>query len=401
MADDTNQDRPTKQVVHEIPDQFSNSEEGQEHSELDMYIDQRSSLSPAPAWDHLIFQMESDSYQESIRGGASQSLPIFVRILSSFAITGIFDPEYAHPASSPPFTDTLLPRLPSRIVTWGLPDCVTMMDASTSSTSLSSVGIGNNESQCTDELSSLVNAAPGIDTIQATQNLTEANKPWIYPSEPWSSIEYDDYALVSEEILSRLRNKISQRRPAQGLYSQERDSQLADGCFALFSPGSLMKFTDEYWSTWYIHWPVLHRATFQISPTSTALVASLVLLAASYSSEAAIRELAQYWADAVESIVFTDEYFGSSTMYSALNGACFERRLRALQAAHAMCIYQSFEGNHAARTRIRRSRFNEVVAVSRHPHGQMASSNMLVDGAGAWFPEWSAHGSSTHYRGHI
>jgi hypothetical protein len=66
----------------------------------------------------------------------------------------------------------------------------------------------------------------------------------------------------------------------------------------------------------------------------------------------------------VETVVFADEYFGSATMFSALNAACLERRLRALQAGHAMCIYQTFEGSPVARRRARRSRFNEVVAVS-------------------------------------
>ncbi|KAK5059884.1 hypothetical protein LTR84_009767 [Exophiala bonariae] len=312
--------------------------------------------------------MESDSYEESIRGGATQSLPIFIRILSSFAITGIFDPEFAIPVSSKPPTRGNSGHDGGQLLTWGLPDCITMMDAegaTTSCTSLADLGLGDRSSQCAYEACNLIDENPEVDTLQNTQNSMEATEPWTASSEPSLSTEYDECSRVSNEILSRLRSEISQRRTGQGSYPQQGTSQLTDECFALFGPSSLKKFTQEYWSTWYIHWPVLHRATFQISIASTGLVASLVLLAASYSPDAATRELARYWADAVEAMVFEDEFFGSNTVYSALNGACLEKRLRALQAAHAMCIYQTFEGNHAARRRIRRGRFNEVVAMAR------------------------------------
>jgi hypothetical protein len=338
-----------------------------ERHELETYIDEHGDLSPAPSWDHLICQLESDSYQESISGGASQSLAIFARILSSFAITGIFDPTFTLPASASPCAISFSHAQGSRMPTWGLPDSVTMMNAGGSTASFvwsSSPDSDTEKSPCAYDSYNLNHDSARIETLQPTQYLTGASKPWTRSPESLLSTEYDNCLVVSNEIVSRLRNEISQKRLGQAMYPQEWSSELESECFALFGPSSLIKFTEEYWSTWYIHWPVMHRATFRISLGSAALVASMVLLAASYSSDPIMRELARYWADAVETVVFADEYFGSATMFSALNAACLERRLRALQAGHAMCIYQTFEGSPVARRRARRSRFNEVVAVS-------------------------------------
>lgn len=228
----------------------------------------------------------------------------------------------------------------------------------------SSPGSDHEESPFAYESSKRNHESDLIERAQPTQYSTRASKPWSPSPKPLLSTEYDDTLLVSSEIVSRLKNIISQKHLCQTMYSQEWNAQLDDECAALFGPSSLMRSTEEYWSTWYIHWPVMHRATFQVSRAPAALVASMVLLAASYSSDAVTRELARHWADAVETMVFADEYFGSATIFSALNAACFERRLRALQAGHAMCIYQTFEGGPVARRRARRSRFNEVVDVS-------------------------------------
>lgn len=246
--------------------------------------------------------------------------------------------------------------------TWGLPGSVTMMDAGGVTVSYlwpSSPGSDHEESPFAYKPSTRNHESGLIERPRPTQYSTR-----VCPSpEPLLSPEYDDTLLVSNEIVSRLKNIIIQKHQSQAMSPQEWNSQLDSECASLFGPSSLMKSTEAYWSTWYIHWPVMHRATFQISRAPAALVASMVLLAASYASDAVTRELARRWADAVETMVFADEYFGSATVFSALNAACFERRLRALQAGHAMCIYQTFEGGPVARRRARRSRFNEVVEV--------------------------------------
>lgn len=352
--------------MRKSPDQVSSLEE---KHELEKYVDEQIDLSPAPSWDHLICQLESGSYQDSIRGGASRSLAIFVRTISTFAITGIFDPDFMLPTSASPRATSFSHAQGSRMATWGLPGSVTMMDASGATASCiwpSSSGYDDEISPCASESFNMSHESPQIEALQPTQclSLTGVSKSGTPSPEPLFSTDYDDCLLASNEIVTRLRNSICQKPLGQAIHPREWSPQLQNECFALFGPSSLIKFTEDYWSTWYIHWPVMHRATFRISLPSAALLASMVLLGASYSSDATTRELASYWADSVESIVFADEYFGSATTFSVLNAAFLERRLRALQAGHAMCIYQTFEGNPIARRRARRSRFNEVVAVS-------------------------------------
>lgn len=354
----------SESVVRKKPDQAASLKENQQ---LDKDAHEHRSLSPAPSWDHLICQLESDSYQESIRGSAAQSLAIFVRILSTFAITGIFDPDFTLPTSASPHTTNFNHAQGNRMTSWGLPSTITLMDASGATTSCISPPSSSYDTETSLYVSqsyTLNHESPRIETLQPTQYLMGSSESWILAPEPLSFTEYDVCLEVSNEIARRIRNTIYQKPLGKAIYPREWSSQLEQEYFALFGPSSLKKYTEEYWNTWYIHWPVIHKATFRISVASAALVASMVLLGASYSSDVTTRERARYWADSVETIVFADEYFGSATVFSALNAACLERRLRALQAGHAMCIYQTFEGNLVARRRARQCRFNEVVAVS-------------------------------------
>jgi hypothetical protein len=324
-------------------------------------------LSPGPPWDYIISQLESNSYRESIRGGASQSLSLFVRTISKCELNWVFDPGFTLPASPSPCATSFSHAQGSRMPTWGLPSPVAMMDAGDATASCIwpwSSGSDDENSPCAYEPYDPDHESARIEAIQPTQYLTEASQTWTpSPDHLWPT-GYDDCLTVSNDIISRLKNEICRMRPGQAMYPHEWSSHVVNECFALFGPTSLMKFTEEYWSSWYIHWPAMHRATFRISQAPADLVASMVLLATSYSSDANTRELARRWGDAVETMVFTDEYFGSSTLFSSLNAACLERRLRALQAGLAICVYQTFEGSAIARRRARRSRFNEVVDVS-------------------------------------
>ncbi|KIW50480.1 hypothetical protein PV05_12065 [Exophiala xenobiotica] len=324
--------------------------------------------------------METDSYQESIRCGASRSLAIFIRIISTFDITGIFDPDFTLPGSFSSRETSLYHSQESRTSTWGLPSSVTLMDFS----GATGVSVSPRSSACGDEAPPVAYQtydlnceSPQFAMPQPTETSMESGEPWILPCEPSPSPEPDDCLWVSNEIITRLRDGISQQSLSQSPYPREWSSWLQNDCFALFGPNSLRKFTEEYWSTWHIHWPVIHRTKFRIPTASAALVAAMVLLGASYSSDATTRGRARYWADSVEAMVFADEYFGSATVFSALNAACMERRLRALQAGHAMCIYQTFEGNTMARRRARRSRFNEVVANGRHENLEHVTIDMF------------------------
>ncbi|SPJ90954.1 uncharacterized protein FTOL_13356 [Fusarium torulosum] len=357
----------------------------------------------------MICQLESNSYRESIRGGASESLSIFLRTVSKFELNWVFDPDFTLPASPPPCMTSFSRAQESQPSSWGLPSSVTMMDAGDATASCiwpwSSVTMTNpgntavscvwpwssgfniENSPCPYELLNLDHESAGIEAIQPTPYLTEASDAWTPLTGHLWSTGYNDYLTVSNEIMLRLRNEICHTRLGQATYPHEWSSQIENECYALFGPNSLMKFTEEYWSTWHIHWPAIHKTTFKISQAPPALVASMVLLATSYSPDTHIKELARRWGDAVEIIVFADEYFGSATLFSTLSEVFLERRLRALQAGLAICVYQIFEGSAIASRRARRSRFNDIVDVGRElgfQNGQHRDLQHVINNTFCW-----------------
>ncbi|KAH7087714.1 hypothetical protein FB567DRAFT_352456 [Paraphoma chrysanthemicola] len=328
--------------------------QGSVHFEERDELEKHSDPSPELPWDHMIYQL-LDPYWESIHGGASQSLSLFVRTVSRLELHWIFDPEFILPTSPLLSARRSLHAQGSQVPTFGLPSSITMMDADDATASYifpwspGSYNVDHDSAR--------------NETIDLTQYTSTSSEAWTPSPDP--SIRCDEYSTVSNNIISRLRNEICRKRSGRAIYPHEWSAQAASECYALFGPDSLARFTDAYWSSWYIHCPVIHKATFQVSAESATLISSLVLLAASYSSNADTRELARYWADIVEEVVYTDEYFGSASLYSALNAACLERRLRVLQAGLAVCVYQTFEGSSIARRRARRTRFGEIVDMGR------------------------------------
>ncbi|OAP55593.1 hypothetical protein AYL99_10566 [Fonsecaea erecta] len=192
------------------------------------------------------------------------------------------------------------------------------------------------------------------------------------------SQEIDPLSAMSQEIVGRLRDSIA-HRPQNSYIKLRWSPEVEKECIEFFSPVNLHRFVDLYWVTWYIHWPVIHKSTFQASEAPCTLVAAMVLIGASYSTIPQDRAFARIYCDGVEEIVFGDEYFGDSAVYSVLNAACLERRLRSLQAAHAMCLYQAWEGHETGKKRARRHRFGQVVAMAcelgfaHASHGNLAS----------------------------
>ncbi|KIW77862.1 hypothetical protein Z517_07695 [Fonsecaea pedrosoi CBS 271.37] len=188
----------------------------------------------------------------------------------------------------------------------------------------------------------------------------------------------DPLSSVAKEIVARLNSTIIHRAPKSPI--RLKPSVTLDTCLSsFFSSRNIRRFIDLYWLTWYTHWPVVHRATFVYHDAPYTLVAAMVLIGATYSVDAEDRHWAKVFCDATEEMIFGDEYFGDSSPYSALNAACLNRRLRALQAAHAICLYQYWEGDERARRRVRKHRYGEVVAMAREfgfgnaMHGDLAS----------------------------
>ena len=148
---------------------------------------------------------------------------------------------------------------------------------------------------------------------------------------------------------------------AWAIYSAIRRTILSDWSDVLeqrflnfFSPGCVASALDLYWSIWHPNWPVIHRPTFSVEKSPLPLLAAMTVIGSCYIN----LEDARYWFDVVEDLVFNE-------LQSTSNRQQPHRRVQNIQAAYLTCVYQTWEGGEIARTRIRRSRFRDIVTASR------------------------------------
>jgi hypothetical protein len=93
-------------------------------------------------------------------------------------------------------------------------------------------------------------------------------------------------------------------------------------------------------------------------------------------------ENARNWFDSVEEMAFSDEDFCDNSRAGSPSQMNFDpcnsrRKVQALQAAYAVCLYQNWEGSDRNKRRIRRYRYSTVVAVG---HGSSFGSKIFIDG---------------------
>lgn len=79
-------------------------------------------------------------------------------------------------------------------------------------------------------------------------------------------------------------------------------------------------------------------------------------------------ESARSWFDSVEEMAFNDEDLCDNSRTGSTSSTTFDpskgrRKVQALQAAYAVCLYQNWEGSDRNKRRIRRYRYSTVVAV--------------------------------------
>ncbi|EXJ75824.1 uncharacterized protein A1O5_00331 [Cladophialophora psammophila CBS 110553] len=183
-----------------------------------------------------------------------------------------------------------------------------------------------------------------------------------------SILDSDPLAFKALDIVSRVK-EATMLKPRNSIIPFTWSAMVEETCLRFFSPSNLSKFIEWYWISWYPHWPVIHKPTFQASATPSTLVAAMVLIGASYSPEQADRDDSRMWLNVIEELVFTDEYFCDDVdMITASDlhpSTVQRRRLQALQAAHAMCLCQAYEGDDNSKRRARHHRMNAVVALAR------------------------------------
>ncbi|KAI1618962.1 hypothetical protein EDD37DRAFT_606874 [Exophiala viscosa] len=138
-------------------------------------------------------------------------------------------------------------------------------------------------------------------------------------------------------------------------------------CISFFHPNNLSRYLEYYWGLWYPNVPTIHKPSFNAQASPCRLLAPMALIGATLSPNPADREKAKAWFDVVEEMVFSDETTFDSRVSTTV--PCppeqLEARLRSLQAAYAVCLYQNWEGRDAAKVRIRRQRFVLLISTAR------------------------------------
>ncbi|PGH10833.1 hypothetical protein AJ80_07384 [Polytolypa hystricis UAMH7299] len=173
----------------------------------------------------------------------------------------------------------------------------------------------------------------------------------------------DPLALKTHQILLLIKQVVTVK-PRNSFVTISWSSTLEQKCLQFFSPASLRKFFELYWSIWSPNVNFLHRPTFDPTSSKPILLAAMALIGACVSPDPTDNENASIWFNCVEELVFTDEDLNSEPPY-IFNSPTYRQKLQALQAGYMVCLYQNWEGTDANKSRIRRYRYSTVVSIIR------------------------------------
>lgn len=186
-------------------------------------------------------------------------------------------------------------------------------------------------------------------------------------------------ALKTQEIIDRLKETI-RHKPRKSSITLEWSNLVENMCLLFFSPPNICKFLRLFWSSWYPNCPIIHRPTFDPLSAPPSLLSSMVIIGSCLSPEKRDNQIARAWFDAVEEMVFDDEWleedFTSSTWTRNPGGDL--KRLQSLQAAYFVCLFQNWEGSDSSKRRIRRHRYSTLIAVWAPPFPPIASAFAVI-----------------------
>jgi hypothetical protein len=146
-------------------------------------------------------------------------------------------------------------------------------------------------------------------------------------------------------------------------------------CMEFFSPFHIRLYLELYWALWHSNVNILHRPTFDPTAVKAVLVAAMVIIGASVSPEAADRENAKMWFNAVEEAVFQDNDFCNDVEDPRVSP--FAGKLQSLQAAYIVCLFQNWNGTDASKRRIRRFRYGNMIAVSSYSEARALHAALI------------------------
>ncbi|KAF5583990.1 C2H2 transcription factor [Fusarium pseudocircinatum] len=169
-------------------------------------------------------------------------------------------------------------------------------------------------------------------------------------------------ANICEQIVTGIFHASSQRSELDWSNSRELS------CSRFFSPRNVELFLTLFFHIWHPNWPVFHRPTFDPTVKSPKLIAALSLIGASLSPDRKHQDQAMMWLEIVENWIFQDPDFNEDSIAQTDDGGqAFEvrKRLEILQAAYGILLLMNWEGDTKMRLRARRTRFPDIVFVSR------------------------------------
>ena len=178
----------------------------------------------------------------------------------------------------------------------------------------------------------------------------------------------DPLSLKSHEIILAVKDFIL-HKSRNSCVTLSWSTTLQEACVRFFSPERLRRYLYFYWAIWHSNVNIMHKPSFNPSSSKPELVAAMSLIGACVSPEPSDLGDAKLWFSCVEEMVFSDDdlFEDSPAPVCRDTGEVLWRRgkLRALQAAYMVCLYQNWEGTNSSKRRIRRYRYSTVVAAAR------------------------------------
>ncbi|OJI99269.1 hypothetical protein ASPVEDRAFT_125091 [Aspergillus versicolor CBS 583.65] len=172
----------------------------------------------------------------------------------------------------------------------------------------------------------------------------------------WGDI---DLSSLMVDKSSQLWELLSQKSNHFDLYSLDM--------VGFLSPQNLTRCLDLFWSRWYRHCPIIHRATFDLGNCWILLFATMALIGACMSPQQSDHQAAKHLLDVVEELIFSGPLFSEVAFTGTRKDDQLGTRqnVETLQAACFMCLLQKWEGSDSAKLRMQRHRFTSFVATTR------------------------------------
>lgn len=178
----------------------------------------------------------------------------------------------------------------------------------------------------------------------------------------------DPLSFKSHEIIASIQDIVT-HKPRQSSITISWSPMVFEACTQFFSAANIRHYLSLYWALWHPNVNIMHKPTFDAPSAKAYLLAAMCLIGACVSPDPTDVVAARQWFNCVEETVFTSDDFcnDSQAPVDRDTGQVQWRheKLRALQAAYMVLLYQNWEGSDSSKRRVRRLRFSMLVAAVR------------------------------------